>query len=79
MLEKPKSITDDMKYFRGGYGLEFKLASSEVFAQYSFSIEDLRRRAINLRQGQKFLIDISRFEYVEGETDLTGFLGPIAV
>lgn len=76
MLEKPKSLSDDMKHFWGGYGLEFKLATLEVFAQYSGSIEDLRRRAINLGQGQKFLIDISRFEYVGGKqrVDFDGYV-----
>jgi Nucleotidyl transferase AbiEii toxin, Type IV TA system len=76
MLEKPKAISDDMKHFWGGYGLEFKLASTDAFNQYSASLEELRKRAINLGQGQKFLIDISRFEYVGGKqrVDFDGYV-----
>ncbi|WP_312938411.1 nucleotidyl transferase AbiEii/AbiGii toxin family protein [Stutzerimonas nitrititolerans] len=64
MVEKPKTLSPDMETFWGGYGVEFKLATTEVHAQHSADIEILRRLAINLGQGTKFLIDISRFEYV---------------
>lgn len=76
MLEKPKAISDDMKHFWGGYGLEFKLASADVFTQYSANLEELRKRAINLGEGPKFLIDISRFEYVGGKqrVDFDGYV-----
>lgn len=69
MIEKPKAITDDMKDFWGGYGLEFKLSKAETYAQHSADVEALRRHAINLGQGPKFLIDISRFEYVHDKQD----------
>ncbi|MGF6988756.1 nucleotidyl transferase AbiEii/AbiGii toxin family protein [Paraburkholderia sp. JPY303] len=69
MIERPKGITDDMKDFWGGYGLEFKLVTAEVHAQYATNIETLRKLAINLGQGPKFLIDISRFEYVHDKRD----------
>ncbi|MFJ9534168.1 nucleotidyl transferase AbiEii/AbiGii toxin family protein [Herbaspirillum sp. NPDC101396] len=65
MIEKPKAITADMRDFWGGYALEFKLVSKDIHAASVADIEELRRRAINLGQGPKFLIDISRFEYVE--------------
>lgn len=65
MVEKPKVLTDDMKDFWGGYAVEFKLATTEIYSEHSSDLEVLRRRAINLGQGPKFLIDISRFEYVE--------------
>jgi hypothetical protein len=76
MLEKPKAISDDMKHFWGGYGLEFKLASADVYSQYSSNLDELRNRAINLGQGPKFLIDISRFEYVGGKqkVDFDGYV-----
>lgn len=64
MLEKPKTMSADMQAFWGGYGVEFKLATAAVHAQHSANIEMLRRLAINLGQGPKFLIDISRYEYV---------------
>lgn len=65
MIETPKAISEDMKSFWGGYGVEFKLATAEHHAQYKDSIDELRKRAINLGHGAKFLIDISRFEFVE--------------
>lgn len=69
MVEKPKTMTADMRDFWGGYGIEFKLAIAEVHAEHSANLEELRKRAINLGLGTKFLIDISRFEYVEDKQD----------
>lgn len=76
MVERPKTLSPDMKAFWGGYGVEFKLATAEVHAQHSADIEMLRKHAINLGQGTKFLIDISRFEYVHDkqEWDFDGTL-----
>lgn len=76
MVEKPQAISDDLKHFWGGYGVEFKLAAADVYAEYSANLETLRRRAINLGQGTKFLIDISRFEYVAGKqlVDFDGYV-----
>lgn len=76
MYETPKAISDDMKHFWGGYKVEFKLVTAEVFKANSTDIEVLRRLSINLGQGPKFLIDISRFEYVEHkqEFDFDGYL-----
>jgi len=65
MLEKPKAISEDMKHFWGGYGVEFKLVTAENYAKHQGNLDDLRKWAINLGQGTKFLIDISRFEFVE--------------
>jgi hypothetical protein len=69
MVEKPKTITDDMKDFWGGYAVEFKLVTAEIYARHSGEIDTLRKLAINLGQGPKFLIDISRFEYVADKQD----------
>lgn len=76
MMEKPKAISDDMKDFWGGYAVEFKLATSDVFKEWSTDLDTLRRRAINLGQGTKFLIDISRFEYTDGKqaVDFEGYV-----
>lgn len=65
MIEKPKAISEDMKHFWGGYGVEFKLVTAENYAKHQGNLNDLRKWAINLGQGTKFLIDISRFEFVE--------------
>lgn len=76
MVERPKALSDDMRHFWGGYGVEFKLASADVYAEHSADLETLRQRAINLGQGTKFLIDISRFEYVLGKqkVDFDGYV-----
>jgi len=75
MQEKPDAISDDMKDFWGGYGVEFKIISSDLYQLHKDDITVLRKNAINIGQGKKFLIDISRFEYTVGkqETDLDGY------
>ncbi|HTH76790.1 MAG TPA: nucleotidyl transferase AbiEii/AbiGii toxin family protein [Trinickia sp.] len=70
MMERPKAITADMKDFWGGYAVEFKLATAQVYVAHSDDLEKLRRLAINLGQGTKFLMDISRFEYIEDKQDV---------
>jgi predicted nucleotidyltransferase component of viral defense system len=76
MIEKPRAISEDMRHFWGGYAVEFKLASGEVFATHHDDLEVLRRRAVNLGLGTKFLIDISRFEYVDDKLpfDFDGYM-----
>ena len=75
MQEKPDAISDDMKDFWGGYGVEFKIITSELFQANKESIDKLRQNAISIGQGKKFLIDISRFEYTDGkeEKDFDGY------
>jgi hypothetical protein len=75
MLEKPNAISDDMKDFWGGYGVEFKIVTSDIFEIHKDNIEKLRQNAISIGQGKKFLIDISRFEYTDGkeEAELDGY------
>lgn len=75
MQEKPDLISDDMKDFWGGYGVEFKIIGTALYQAHKDDIAALRRHAINIGQGKKFLIDISRFEYTVGkqEVDLDGY------
>ena len=75
MAENPATMSPDMAGFWGGYAVEFKLATLAQFAANQDNLEKLRREALNIGQGKKFLIDISRFEYVadKEETDLEGF------
>lgn len=75
MQEKPDAISDDMKDFWGGYGVEFKITTRELFEANKDDIAELRKHAIKIGQGQKFLIDISRFEYTDckEEADLDGY------
>ena len=65
--EKPRGLTPEMADFWGGYGVEFKLATKEKFAELSANIDALRRAALQLGQGPKFLIDISKHEYTTGK------------
>jgi len=67
MVEQPKAISKDMKDFWGGYAVEFKLISTELYRQHTQDIEVLRKFAMNLGQGTRFLMDISRFEYIENK------------
>lgn len=72
--EKPGSISEDLKSFWGGYGIEFKLLPQEK-AKALPTLEDRRRNAINLGQGTRFLIDVSAFEYLgkKVEKELDGY------
>lgn len=63
MTENPKAISPDMADFWGGYGVEFKLITANLFKLHSADIESLRKHALSIGQGKRFLIDISRFEY----------------
>lgn len=63
MTEKPEHLSEDMKPFWGGYGFEFKLISMALFETYGSDLDALRKHALNLGRGKKFLIDVSRHEY----------------
>lgn len=65
MAEKPAQVSEDMADFWGGYAVEFKLVTNEQFAAHRNDLFQLRNLALSIGQGRKFLIDISRFEYVE--------------
>lgn len=76
-IQQPaKAISQDMRDFWGGYGVEFKLARADVHAACGHDLDSLRRQALNLGQGTRFLIDISRFEYVDAKqpADFEGYL-----
>ena len=75
MAAKPAQLSEDMAGFWGGYAVEFKLVTTEQFAAHKNNLAQMRREALNIGQGKKFLIDISRFEYVgdKQEFDLDGY------
>jgi predicted nucleotidyltransferase component of viral defense system len=75
MIEKPKEISEEMADFWGGYGVEFKLITLDLHKQHAHDLSALRRHALSIGQGQKFLIDISRFEYTQGKqkADFDGY------
>ena len=61
---RPAMLSEDLKSFWGGYGIEFKLIEEAKYKQFADNLEALRRNAINLGKGTKFLIDVSRFEHL---------------
>jgi predicted nucleotidyltransferase component of viral defense system len=73
--EKPNPISPEMASFWGGYAFEFKLISLALYEEYEARIDELRKRALSIGQGKKFLIDVSRFEYTDGklQVDFDGF------
>ena len=75
MEEKPTQLSEDLADFWGGYAVEFKLIDSGRFESLAGNLPELRKHALRIGQGQKFLIDISRFEYTldKQEFDLEGY------
>lgn len=73
--ERPPGLTPDVKDFWGGYSVQFKLIELDRYAVLREDIEALRKHAVQLGQGPKFLIDISKHEYTVGKVrvDLDGF------
>lgn len=67
MQNRPRTVTPDVADFWGGYRIEFKLADRAAFEKFSEDIRQLRRHALPLGQGPKFMIDISKFEYTDGK------------
>jgi len=67
MEDRPPGVTPELAQFWGGYCIEFKLIEKDKYDQHSANIFQLRKYAVHLGQGQKFLIDISRFEYIAGK------------
>jgi hypothetical protein len=53
--EKPRGLTPDVADFWGGYVVEFKLAEKAIFEKYAADVEQLRRHALWLGQGSKFV------------------------
>jgi predicted nucleotidyltransferase component of viral defense system len=75
MEERPEVISAEVADFWGGYAVEFKLVSSELYKGNEGSLDELRKYALTLGRGKKFLIDVSRFEYTTGkqEAELDGY------
>lgn len=61
---RPETLSSDVEDFWGGYKIEFKIVSSDFFVNYSGDQDLLRKHALRVGQGQRFLIDISRHEYI---------------
>lgn len=75
MTQRPEKMPASLADFWGGYLVEFKLISLARANSLGYDLEQMRREAINLGEGTKFIIDISRHEYIEGkeEHELLGY------
>ena len=75
MTSKPKVMSDELAQFWGGYLVTFKLIGKDRAMTLGEDAERVRREAIQLGEGSKFTIDISRHEYVDGKEahDLMGY------
>lgn len=73
--EQPRGLTEDLADFWGGYSVEFKLIELARYEELKNDLEGLRRNALQLGQGPKFSIDISKHEYTVGKErlDFDGF------
>jgi len=67
LAAKPEVVTADLAEFWGGYAVEFKVIRKETFDMHADDVDALRRNALQIGRGKKFLIDISRFEYINGK------------
>ncbi|TEA78770.1 nucleotidyl transferase AbiEii/AbiGii toxin family protein [Allopusillimonas ginsengisoli] len=65
MSPRPGKMPEDLASFWGGYLVEFKLISLLRANEVGQDVDIMRREAINLGQGTRFTVDISRYEYVE--------------
>ena len=66
---KPPELKDGQPQWWGGYLVNFKLCSREVFEQHGDDLQMLRRRSEVLGPNQKrtFKVDISKYEYCNGK------------
>lgn len=65
MTIKPGKMPDELASFWGGYLVEFKLISLARAVEVERHLDTMRREAIQLGEGPRFTIDISRHEYTE--------------
>jgi len=67
----------DVKSFWGGYKVEFKLVTKDVYALHRDDIEKLRKYSLELgdEQTKKYFVDISKHEFCSGKQklDLDGY------
>lgn len=75
MNDRPPEVTAELAEFWGGYSIEFKLVPKKLFEEFAGDVEQLRRRAVQIGQGTRFIIEISKFEFTAGKqtVDLYGY------
>lgn len=75
MIDVPPGLSAEVQDFWGGYHIEFKLIEVERFEKFKDDVEKLRKNAVELGRGTRFLIDVSKHEFTKGKVraDLDGF------
>lgn len=65
-IETPRTISDDMRNFWGGYDINFKIVEEKVYQANKGNKDALSRNAVAVSENRssKIEIDISKFEYV---------------
>jgi len=73
----PTTPSPDPRPWWGGYALEFKILSREKFQELAGDLAKMRNYAevVSPRQGRRFRVEISKYEFCEGaqEFDFEGF------
>jgi hypothetical protein len=75
VCDEPEDLSPELKSFWGGYYIEFKLLEATRASGLEGDIEAMRREAIDLGKGRRFMIDVSRFEFLGApeSRDLHGY------
>lgn len=69
MEDRPASVSPDLVGFWGGYAFEFKLVPSAQHAQQKDDLARMQRSALSIGRARRFIIEISRFEYVDDKEE----------
>lgn len=67
IADRPENMSPELADFWGGYKIEFKLIEEQRYKALADDLEALRREAIRIGSAGKFMIDISRHEFVDGK------------
>ena len=63
----PEDLSPELAAFWGGYQIQFKLIEERRYREIGDNLDTLRREAIKIGSGGKFIIDISRHEFIDGK------------
>ncbi len=67
IADRPENLSPALAAFWGGYQIEFKLIEEQRYKALADDLEAMRREVIRIGGGGKFMIDISRHEFLEGK------------
>ena len=67
IADRPENMSPELATFWGGYKIEFKLIDEQRYKALADDLEALRREAIRIGSAGKFMIDISRHEFIDGK------------